>query len=424
MRAETRKRVWRFIRYDELLRHSLLLLVGFMVAHVLNTIYQMIVSRALSPEEYALLAAFLGGMLILHHPLYTLTTGISRYSSLLCQQGRTGDVKRLTHMWLLLTGSISLALSLLAWLFRVPLTSWLHLDRSGPIVAAALCLPPLFLLPVLRGTAQGIQRFDWNIAALIAGSGARVVLGSALVWFVFPTCGWALLGHGAGAAMSVMLLWLGMLFILHVKSPTTQALPRMRSFMLQALFVQCAYAILMTADVVLVKHFIPTHTEFAYAATLGRLAVFLPHGILVAMFPKVTAEGPGTKRQNTLFFQALTYTGLCTGAAVLIVMLFPGLLTRILFGIPDASASQRHLTIAMAAIMGVSALLNTCLQFLLAQHRLRPARLVPLLALAYLLTCWAFHNSVWQIVAWSALFNGTALLLLLSYCYRSAKRQS
>ena len=37
-----------------------------------------------------------------------------------------------------------------------------------------------------------------------------------------------------------------------------------------------AFAVLMNADAVLVKHYLPDNTEFAYAATLGRIAAFLP----------------------------------------------------------------------------------------------------------------------------------------------------
>ncbi len=408
------------MRHNMLLRHSALLLSGTMVAHLLNTLYQMIVSRALPPSEYALLAAFLGVILILHHPLATLTSGLSRYCSLLCQAGRTGDVKRLTLKWVYLVGASSLLLALLGWILRDPLTEMLHLERVEPVVAAALALPPLFLLPVLLGVSQGIQRFDLNIGATILGSAARVALGAALVWLIHPTSGWALLGHGGGAGISVLLLFATLWFVLRKAPPSRLPLPRLRYFLLQTFLIQLSYAILMTADVVLVKHFLPDNTDFAYAATLGRLAVFLPSAILIAMFPKVTSEGRGTPMQTSIFLQALGYTAVCAVAAVTACALFPRLLLRILFGMPDPSRSVQLMMIAMASIMGMSALLNTCLQFLIAQHRFKPAFIVLFMAAGYLAASWLFHTTIWHIMAWAALFNTLPFFALLLSCWKHA----
>ena len=59
---------------DDLLRHTSILFSGMMVVHVCNMLFQMGVSRALPQEEYALLAAFLGGLAIIQRSFDNVAT--------------------------------------------------------------------------------------------------------------------------------------------------------------------------------------------------------------------------------------------------------------------------------------------------------------------------------------------------------------
>ena len=113
--------------------------------------------------------------------------------------------------------------------------------------------------------------FKWRAVGMSIGAMARVALGGGFVWFLYPACGWAMLGHGLGVYVSCAILFLGLALTLRVHDRTDTALPSMRLYLLQSFVVQAAYAILMTADVVLVKHYLPESTQFAQAATIGRL---------------------------------------------------------------------------------------------------------------------------------------------------------
>ena len=68
------QQVRQHLKTNQMLRHSALLFAGYVAAHMLNMLYQMVVSRQLPPDEYALLAAFVGALLIVQYPLMTLTT--------------------------------------------------------------------------------------------------------------------------------------------------------------------------------------------------------------------------------------------------------------------------------------------------------------------------------------------------------------
>ena len=400
-------------RSNELMRHSAILFAGMVVVHVCSLVYQMAVSRALPPEEYALLAAFLGVLAVLYLPLSTMTVAVSRYSSLLCLEGRAGDVKRLVVKWLGIAAIPAILLGSAGLLFSAPLASLLHLDRAEPVIIAAISLPALFLLPVLSGASQGIQQFGWNAASSIVGGLVRLILGAGFVWFVYPACGWAMLGHGLGAYAAAAVLLAGLLLRTRVVPVTGERLPSMRFYIFQSFFIQAAYAVLMTADVVLVKHFLPEDADFAYAATLGRLTVFLPGAIVAAMFPKVSSEGTATAAQQAIFKRSLVYTAACAALAVAGCALFPGFLLRILFGIADAGEPLKRMTILMAGIMGINALLNVAVQFLLARRCFRPALVIIVAAGAYIAGCGLFHASALPIVLLAGIANGLSLAVLL-----------
>ncbi|MFA7369065.1 MAG: hypothetical protein WC334_05405, partial [Kiritimatiellales bacterium] len=277
---------------DDLLRHTVILFAGMMVVNVCNLAYQMVTSRVLPEKEYALLAAFLGVLAIISYPLSTLSTGLSHYSSLLHQEGRTGDVKRLLRKWLLLTGIPAFLLGAAVILFNGSVAGFLHLNRLAPVIIAGALLPAMFWSPVLAGAAQGLQLFGWSSASGIFGALVRFLLGAGLVWFLYPACGWALLGHGVGIYVSVAVLLVGLYLALRGGTRTGLLLPSMRFYLLQSSFVLTAFAVLMNADVVLVKHYLPDNTEFAFASTLGRTVAWFSVAVAVAMFPKVaSADG-------------------------------------------------------------------------------------------------------------------------------------
>jgi O-antigen/teichoic acid export membrane protein len=395
---------------NDLLKHTAILFAGMMVVNVCNLAYQMIVSRVLPEKEYALLAAFFGLLTIIGYPLSTLSTGLSHYSSLLQQEGRIGDVRRLLRKWFLLTGAPAFVLGTAIILFNGSIASFLHLNRLAPIIIAGALIPAMFWLPILTGTAQGLQLFGWSSMSSILGSLIRLLIGAGFVWFLYPACGWAMLGHGAGIYLSAAVLVLGLFLVLRNGEKTSHPLPSMRFYLLQSFFVQLAFAVLMTADVVLVKHYLPENTEFAYASTLGRMVAWFSMAVAVAMFPKVASSDGATTQHRKIFFQSLGYTGLCVAAAAFGCFLLPRLLLRIVFGMTAASDSLVLLTRLMAAVMAASALLNVVVQFLLAQRRFKDLITVVFCAVLYLASVYFFHKNAQQIATMAGISNALALI--------------
>ncbi len=408
---------------DDLLRHAGILFSGMMVVHVCNMVFQMVVIRALPKAEYALLAAFLGALAIIQRPLSTLSTGVSRYSSLMRQDGRIGDVRRLLRKWLLLTGGAGLVLGVFSIAFNGTLAGFLHLERVAPVVITGVLLPVIFCSPVLMGASQGLQLFGWCSVSTIFGALVRLGLGAGFVCFLYPACGWAMLGHGLGIYASSMILLVGLFLMLRDQGASAVALPSIRYYLLQSFFIQAAYAVLMTADVILVKHYLSEDTDFAVAATIGRMVVFLPGAIVTAMFPKVVSHGAGSREQHHVFLKSLGLTALFVFAAVAGCFLFPGLLAWI-FGSANASVYLKQMIGVMALVMGCSALLNVVVQFLVAQRRFKLLVVTVGFAVLYLAGVAVYHSTAFQVVSVAAVCNAGALFMILFFVMKGGLCES
>lgn len=408
---------WRNILSDELLKHSAIMFASMLVAHVGNVLFHMVVGRELPKEEYALLVAFLAVLAMIQRPLSTLRTALCHYGSLLDQQGKRGDVKRLLRKWLMLTGAPFVLLGLGIIVLREPISGFFHLDRTAPVVIVGALFPVLCWLPILNGAGQGLQMFVWNSAAAIGGAAVRLVFGAGFVALLYPACGWAMLGHGLSIYTTVGVLFMGLWLALHGRVTSKQPLPSMRFYLLQCFFILAAYAVLMTSDVVLVKHYLPLDTDFAYAATLGRMAVFLPGAIVVAMFPKVASAGAGTQEHRKIFLRSIAYTLCFTMVVLLVSCLFPHLLLRILYGLKDVNSTIATYVRLMSLMMVFSALLNVVVQYALAQRRFKTLSPVVVGAVLYLVAAAFFHDTVLQLVVIGLCCNilalGVSVFLLL-----------
>lgn len=403
---------------DDLLRHTAILFTGMMVVNGCNLVYQMAVSRVLPKNEYVLLMAFSGMLAMFSYPLSTLTTGLGHYSSLLYQEGRFGDVKRLVIKWLLLTSIPSLIFGAVTVIWSGNLAKFMHLDRIAPVVIAGSVIPAMFFLPILTGAAQGLQLFGWCSVSNIFGAVVRLVLGAGFVWFFHSSCGWAMLGHCSGIYGSAAVLIVGLILTLRSSEKSDVPLPSLRMYLVKSCFALMAFAVLMNADVVLVKHYLPHDDEFAYAATLGRTVAFLSMAVAMAMFPKVSSSKEITAKHRKIFLQSFGYTVIFVGAATLACFLIPHLLLNLLFGMDVVSESMVRLTRWMAVAMSLSALLNVVVQFLLAQRRFQETIVVMVSSVLYLLLAHLDHESAEQIAVAACIFNLIALLAGLFGVFR------
>src|SRR5213593_4516413 len=310
-------------------QHSagLYLFVATFVANVLGYGYQVVMARLLRPEDYAVLTA-LFGILILES---ISSQVIQSATAKLAAQYRARDGEAALHAFVR------------RWAVRV----------GGGAAAIGL------LVAVLSGLLQGLARFVWMGTALIAQAGARLTVGVVLVLAGLGVDG-AFTGATAAIAISLAVLAIPLVPLFRAARGSTVkhelGAAETRFFALSAV-VLLAYAALTNIDAVLARSLLGPDEAGAYAAaiTMGKIVLFAPIAIgflLLERTARAHARGEDTDRA---LFVSLGFVLATSGGVAVAYLVAPELLTRIVVG------DQYPLTPSLIGPYALAALLNALL---------------------------------------------------------------
>lgn len=406
------KSMIKFFNTDGLLKDSSVLFAGMAMAHVINLLFQMFMGRRLQAEEFALLVSLLGLLNVLTFPLGVFSTAITRYSSLLIKSGQAGDIPRLLFFWGKRLVLVGLFCSMLCFVAPGPIASFLHLERVAPVYIFGIILTGLFCRPLVNGALLGLQRFDIWCWGTVIGALVRLLVGAYLVTVISPFAGWGLLGHGLGFYATFFFGAMILALLLRGGLSTNQPLPAMSYYLAGSFLIMFGYSILMTGDVVLVKHLMPDAAgDFAYAATLGRLVLFVPQSLVGAMFPKVVADGRESSTQRGLLVKTLLASLGTAVATAVVFSLLARWLPAFLFDLEAPSDDLVRWLRLLAWTMVPVALLSSIMRYALAQHRLAIASAIPLSALGFVSCSLVWVETPDGLLILLALFSSVAFLL-------------
>lgn len=407
------KQLFRCIDTGGLLKDSSILFVGMAIVHACNLLFTVIMGRYLSDTEFALLVALLSMFNILAIPLGVIASAVNRYSRLLIMEGRRGDVRRLVSRSFTLCMIVGCGVALICFVFPKHIASFLHLERTAPVYILGIVVLGAFIRPIFDGAMSGLQCFmGWSVSS-IAGWGSRLIIGWILVSLVSAYAGWGLLGHGLGFYIAI---FCGARFVVKAlsgESMTTLPLPKMHDYLFYSFFVLVGLSVLQMGDVIMVKHlFRAASGDFSYAATMGRLVVFIPQAFVAAMFPKVVSEKGGNSSQMMLFKTTLLITTMVTVSAASLFCILAERMLWIVFEIKEPSHDMLTWCCTLTWIMVPVSLLVVTVRYALAQRKFRTVRHLPIVAVCYIGITFVWGRSVSQ------------LLLVLAVCVSVALTSS
>src|SRR5438132_1274535 len=266
------------------------LFVATFVANVLGYGYQVVMARLLRPEDYAVLTA-LFGILILES---ISSQVIQSATAKLAAQYRARDEEAALHAfvrrWAMRGGGGAAAIGLLVAVLSGAIAGALAL----PALSVALLGLTLFLALSFTfglGLLQGLARFVWMGTALIAQAGARLAVGVVLVLAGLGVDG-AFTGATAAIAISLAVLAIPLIPLFRaargsaVKHELGAA--ETRFFALSAV-VLLAYAALTNIDAVLPRSLLGPDEAGAYAAEIALLVTKASDPLTMARIVLVVA---------------------------------------------------------------------------------------------------------------------------------------
>lgn len=401
---------------DHLFRHMSLLFVASLVGMVCNMGFQMIVGRMLPAAEFALLATFLTLFAVFGRPMGAFAMAISHYVSLLNREGNVAAMSRLLQKWIVRMAVGSSALMAIMLIFSRAIADYFYLERVAPVVVSAIAIPLISVGSILSGALQGLERFRVSSVSSVIGSMVRILATGACLIFFYKACGWALLGHVISMGSSVLIGGFALKSFLLKRADKKIAVPTIRHYVWKSALILLCLGFLLMGDVSLVTRFFPHNTEFAYAATLGRLVAFMAAAVAAALFPKVVSAGQFTAEHRKLYIHSQLYTAGFIVLSLFICLVIPRFMLSILFGVADPTTSLIALTRAMALAMVPATLLNINANVLLAQRRFNALSFLVAGALVYFLGVRS-ATSVMSVPVWAGLVNlgvlvGTTVAIL------------
>jgi O-antigen/teichoic acid export membrane protein len=398
---------------DGLIQHNLVVAAGTLSAGFLGFAFQALIAHRLAPGDYAAVFAVVTFLTLVGLPASALTLVMAREASQDRAIGHTASsaaLLRFGNRALLFLGS---AVALILALFSPALGTFLNIS-TGLILVAAVSIPPTLALPMILGELQGEQRF-LALSALSVGQASLKLIGAIGLGIIYGPAG--VIGGIAFASLATYLI--GLLLVrrkLGIKVGPQWMRPVV-PYLALMLISTLALSLLLSADVLLVKHFFAGRQAGVYAAVaaLGRAIFWAAAGVAAVLFPKlVFTEGRGNSGSHIVIFSVgLVVLG---GAAGLVILSWTSKLVLTVFAGPAYASGAVYLT-----WYAIGMTLLGCASVLIATHQSRAGRaflavLLPTtLAEALLIT--AFHQSLTQVIVimdlcLGALVVGLAILLL------------
>jgi O-antigen/teichoic acid export membrane protein len=337
---------------------ALWLLAATTIANVLGFGYQLVMARLLTAEQYAILIALFGVLILESISSQVIQSATARLTAQYRARDEEGALHQFVRRWSLRVAVAMAGLALLVLVLAGPISGGLAL----PALAVTILGVSLFFAGVLTfalGLLQGLARFGWMGSVLIVQAGSRLVLGVALVLLGFGVNG-AFAGAAAAIAVSVLVAAVPLAPLLRAARRATRIVELGREetrFFAFAAIVLLAYAALTNIDAVLAPAVLsPAEAgTYAGAVTLGKIVLFAPIAVgflLLERTARAHARGEPTERP---LFLALGLVLATSGLAALAYVLAPAFFVNLVVG------SQYPATVAVAPIYGIAALSNALL---------------------------------------------------------------
>jgi O-antigen/teichoic acid export membrane protein len=389
--------------------------VSTVVAGALGFGMQALLSHRLAPADYGAAFTVMSVLIMILLPTNALALVVAKEASRDEADPRARHDAAIMWAWhrYLMLGGVGIALLGIA---GAPWLAQFFNVSPMVLVPAALSVPFGLAIPLLLGHLQGQQHFR-TLALLFVGQAAfRLVLLASLA------AAFGAVGALAGVALGNMIVY-ALAFATVNRTRTTRT-PTRREWQVSfgslgvILPSSLALAVLLSADLLLVKHFFSNGEAGRYAAVaaLGRTVFWGATGIGLVLFPKAVLH---VRRGSSSSHLVLASVAMCVlgGIAAWAAFSFgSGLILSIFAGHAYAAAGPYlpWYVLAMTLFSGASVLIG------IGQARGDPdflAILIPATLLEPLLIV-RFHQSLTQVLqvftlSMAALFIGLAVLYVL-----------
>ena len=415
------------MRGSALVRNSVVLFTGTMLANLINYIFHFVMGRMVEPSVYGEMESIVSLLTIVSVPGAAITLVAARFAAS-AKAGGSPAASRAVFSYLnrkLLRYGIP---ALIVALFLTPYVArFLRIDQPIAIVFLWGMMFLSFFTAAATEILQGWQRF-FSVGSIQAiGSIVKLLFSVFFVWIGFQVDGIIGAFFLAGIASYILARFLirriDASYEAYERSERDDAgqidLASVRPYAVPALFGALSIAILGNADMILAKYHLPPDTAGLYGALfIVAKTIFFAGGILSSVLFSMSAEehdrNGGMKKDSKLFRHALSLSVLFVIGSVGFFALFPEFVLKIFFGSRYLEGASLLGLFALGS--GIYVIVNFFQQYLLSIHRTRVVWGMLAVSIIGTLVMFFFGKSMESLV-WYVVYTQAASLVVGLFHY-------
>lgn len=430
----------------------MVLLMATLACGFFNYLFNMLMARVLQPANYSIMSSLFSLLVIISIPVATIQTVIAKYSADFRAKEQIESIRKLFTSSIKRTFFLSLVLLSGLIIFSQWIARYLQISSAVPVILTSLVLIPTVILPINRGILQGLEKFISYSLTAVSESFFRVVFGLTLALIglgiqgddignipaqIFPQFS-KIIGSGVnGSIIGVVLapvvavglsFWLlrSDIFIKRSEIINTELTVQVvvwreiYQYALPVMISLLCFTVLISSDLIFVKHFFtPTETGYYSAAeVIGKIALFLPSGIIpIMMFPKTAALHVLKKDSWPLLQKSLLAALAMCGGLTFFYWLFSRLIMLLLYG--EGYLNGAPLLWLFGLAMTFYTLVNILINYYLSQRYFRFLSWLIAMTIIQILLIQLFHGSLAQVIC---VMIGCGLGLLMIMLVTSRRR--
>ncbi len=325
--------------FKQLLKHELisgsaLLFVGGTIGAFLAFLFNFFLIHNLRVADYGIYASLVSLITLFYIPSQSLSTIIVRFATDYISKKETGKAAQFYKTSFLFMTVVSVLILIVFLLCSSQIGMFFHITDKTLLILSGLSLALGYLSIVNNAYVMSFLRFGFQ-SLLQALPGLVKLAGIGFFFFigfsVFNSMAAVLLAF----ALPFIISFIPVLPLLKVNAQKiTINFGEIVSYAVPAALTTLTLSSFTSSDVLLVKHFFPSHEAGLYAglSLIGRVIFYFTGQIPLVMFPLIIKHyNEGKKFQNLLYI-ALLIVGIPALAITLFYFIFPSFTVKFFLG--------------------------------------------------------------------------------------------
>ena len=395
---------------NSLVRENFFFFIATNVLNLFAFIFHFYMGRVLGPANYGIFGVILAIVYFFAITATTIQTSIAKFVAKFEVKKEHGKINFLLKNSIKRLMIYGVILNIIFILINPFLTKFLKIPIL-PLIIISFMITFEFLLPIVRGTLQGLQKFNSLGVNLILEGVIKVFFGIILV-----LTGLSVNGAVIAVVFSYVIPFLiGNYTLKYIKKNklTRFNTKEIYTYTLPVLIMLISLTAFYSIDILLVKHFF-TNEEAGYysaAGLIGRILFFGSLSISQVMSSKVAGLYENKKSHKPLLKRSLFIILILTIPALILYYLFPELIINILFG--KSYLIIRRLIFFSGIMMTLFSLIYMISFYNISIHKTMFIYLLILFNLLEIIMIYLFHNSLLQIFISISILLAILLIILI-----------